>query len=79
MSLLLNFMVAQLLVWYWRDNDEGVIAHALARHLGGRPWVCVLFTNVFKGKRLRKTEKNIVGIEEEYVHPTLRTTLRVSG
>lgn len=36
------------------------------------------FYQRFHGEEAAKTEKNIVGIEEEYVHPTLRT-MRVSG
>ena len=76
--LLLNFMVAQLMAWHWRDDNEGVVRACAGTvfvwsALGMRP-----STKVFKRKRQRKTEKNIVGAERStcILH---YTTLRVSG
>ena len=58
------------MVWHWRDDSEGVV-YACASTVFIWSALCMRpITKVFKGKRQRKTKKNIVGAEE-YVRPTL--------
>jgi len=77
--LLLNFMAAPFTVCYWRDTIEvwsrmdwygiWMIGLGYAFFYGGGAKLC----KNLKEKKLQKAEKHIAGVEEEYVHPTLRT------
>jgi len=77
--LLLNFMVAPFMVWHWMDTVEiwsrmdwygtWMVGLGYAFFYGGGAKLC----KNLKEKRLQEAKKNIVGVEEEYVHPTLRT------
>jgi lysophospholipid acyltransferase len=77
--LLFNFMAAPFVVCYWRDTMEvwsrmdwygiWIVGLGYAFFSGGGTKLCKNLKEV----RLQKAEKTPVGIEEEYVHPTLRT------
>ena len=77
--LLLNFMAAPFTVWHWRDTMEvwsrmdwygiWMVGLGYAFFYGGGAKLC----KDLKEKRLQKAEKDIIGVEEEYIHPTLRT------
>jgi lysophospholipid acyltransferase len=77
--LLLNFIAAPFLVLYWRDTMEvwsrmdwygiWMVSLGYAFFYGGGAKLC----KNLKEKRLLKAETSVVSVEEEYVHPTLRT------
>lgn len=76
--LLFNFLAAPFMVYYWRDTMEvwsrmdwyglWIVGLGYAFFFGGGKELC----KNLKEDRLRKAEKDLIGIEE-YVHPTLRT------
>ena len=77
--LLLNFSAAPFTVWHWGDTMEvwsrmdwygiWMVGLGYAFFYGGGAKLC----KDLKEKRLQSAEKDIIGVEEEYVHPTLRT------
>lgn len=76
--LLFNFMAAPFMVCYWRDTIEvwsrmgwygfWIVGLGYAFFSSGGTKLC----KNLKEERLRKAEKDLIGIEE-YVHPMLRT------
>jgi len=77
--LLFNFMAAPFMVYYWGDTMEvwsrmdwygiWIVSLGYAFFSGGGTKLC----KNLKEERLRKAEKDLIGVEEEHVHPTLHT------
>ena len=67
------------MVYYWGDTMEvwsrmdwygiWIVGLGYAFFSGGGTKLC----KNLKEERLRKAERDLIGVEEEYVHPTLRT------